>query len=196
MITVPATIPDNTIFARVEGNRVIEYPITIAEIKARRMPFNYFRQVAFEDRVNAPDFHRVVEAIRLERDTPVVSYSVEPLTIQEILDKLWEGKETLSPAEVPPQAVSTLFSLASGIITKRLDDFAKTKDYDNIVSLCSYVDDPDPVLDKEGRRGRFLRSQAWGSLRDYQNKVLAGSLPIPRSEKELLSCVIEFTWED
>ena len=196
MITVPAFVPDNTIFARVENNRIIEYPITIAEIKTRRMPFNYFRQVAFENKVAAPDYHRVVETIRLERDTPVVSYSVEPMTIQEILDKLWEGKETLSPTDIPPGAVSVLFSLASGIVTKQLDEFAKTKDYDNIVSLCSYVDDPDPNLDKEGRRGRFLRSQAWTSIRTYQNKVLTGELPIPRNEKELLACVPEFTWED
>ena len=196
MFTVPATILDNTVFARVEGNRIVEYPVTAGQIKVRKLPFSYFRQVAFEDAVTAPDFHRVVESIRLERETPVVSFSVEPMTIQEILDSLWEGKETLNPTDTPPQAVLTLFTLASAIVTKRLDDFAKTKDYDNIVSLCSYVDDPDENLDKEGRRGRFLRSQAWTSIRGYQNQVLTGELPVPRTEKELLACVPEFTWDN
>lgn len=196
MFAVPAIILDNTVFARVEGNRIVEYPVTAGQIKARKVPFSYFRQVAFENAVNAPDYHRVVENIRLERETPVVSFTVEPMTIQEILDVLWEGKETLSPTDIPPQAVSTLFTLASAIVTKQLDDFAKTKDYDNIVSLCSYVDDPDENLDKEGRRGRFLRSQAWTSIRNYQNQVLTGVHPVPRTEKELLACVPEFTWDN
>ncbi len=196
MFTVPATILDNTVFARVEGNRIVEYPVTAGQIKARKLPFSYFRQVAFEDAVTAPDYHRVLETVRLERETPVVSFSVEPMTIQEILDTLWEGKETLNPTDIPPQAVMTLFTLASVIVTKRLDDFAKTKDYDNIVSLCSYVDDPDENLDKEGRRGRFLRSQAWTSIRGYQNQVLTGELPVPRTEKELSACVPEFTWDN
>lgn len=196
MITIPSSIPESAVFARVEFNRIIEYPVSVAEIKARQIPLSYFRQVAFENPVTAPDFHKVVEHIRLEKDTPVVSYSVEPMGIQEILDLLWEGKETLSPNDIPPQAVKALFGLASAAVTKQLDDFAKTKDYDNIVSLCSYLDDPDENLDKEGRRGRLLRSQAWTSMREFQSKVLTGEIPIPRTEKELLPCVPELTWED
>lgn len=62
---------------------------------------------------------------------------------------------------------------------KRLDDFAKTRNYDGILSLCTYATDPRPQFNAEGQYGVEVRGATWAQLYRVLAEVQAGVRPMP-----------------
>jgi hypothetical protein len=82
-----------------------------------------------------------------------------------------------APPHVPtPEEIAAAFTAA---IQKRLDDFARTRGYDSMGSLVTYVDDPFPRFDAEGRCGRAIRSATWAAAYAILEQVKAGQRPMP-----------------
>ena len=77
---------------------------------------------------------------------------------------------------------------------QRLDDFARTRNYDGILSLCSYATDPDPKFAAEGQRGVVLRSQTWAKLYEILAEVEAGTRPMPSGFTDIEAELPESTW--
>lgn len=100
----------------------------------------------------------------------------------------------LTPPPGPPSPAE-LFAQAVDYTQKRLDDFAASRGYDGILSLCTYATDPDPVYSAEGQRGVTLRSTTWATLRNLQREILAGQRPLPSSWEELDGLLPPLTWE-
>jgi len=80
--------------------------------------------------------------------------------------------------------------------SKRLDEFAQTRGYDNILSLCTYINDINPDYVAEATRGIELRSQWWTILTGQMNSVLAGTRPMPASFEELATELPALTWNN
>ena len=184
------------LFARTEGNRLIEFPVTLEEIQNRGAPISMFKQVVFGEKPAELPFHRIEEKVVVENLTPFVRYENVPLTIQEILNALWLHKKDIKISEVPQELFLRVVQLARVEIAARLDAFAKTRDYDNIVSLCSYATDPLPAHAAEGQRGVNLRSACWEEIRRYSEEVATGKQPVPRLETEIFAGLPSLTWED
>lgn len=102
-------------------------------------------------------FHRVVE------DTPTTNIQVwkqVPFTDDEVISYVVER------------------------IQQRLDNFAKTRSYDDIKSLASYAGDSDPIFNAEGTYGRNIRSQTWRKAITMLNEIKAGTRPKPQTYEE------------
>ena len=189
------TFLEDVVFARMDGNTVIEYPVTLQEIQNRGAPMSMFRMVV--DRGTKPEpkpFHRVVEKVVGENLTPIRTFEQFPLSLQEILNELWNHRESLTAAEVSPETFARVIELTRIEATARLDAFALTREYDDITSLCSYSTDPDPDFKAEGQRGVELRSLTWKSLREYNHAVATGKKPVPRLDSEIFAILPELTW--
>lgn len=81
---------------------------------------------------------------------------------------------------------------ANAIITKMLTDaaqkhmdaVAKTKGYDNLLSVVTYADEPTvPTFQAEGIAFRAWRSQVWAYCYEQLAKVLKGERAAPTSEE-------------
>lgn len=110
----------------------------------------------------------------------------------------WEAARQVLDAPPPPPPAPTVedvFAQAVVYTQKRLDDFAASRGYDGILSLCTYATDPDPVYSAEGQRGVTLRSTTWAALRNLQREILAGQRPLPSSWEELDGLLPPLTWE-
>lgn len=68
---------------------------------------------------------------------------------------------------------------------KRLDDFARTRYYDDIKSLSDYAGDADPVFDAEGTYGKSVRSQTWRALLNIMAAVRAGTRTMPTCYEDI-----------
>ena len=54
---------------------------------------------------------------------------------------------------------------------QRLDDFAKTKNYDGILSACTYATSTNAVFQAEGQRAVELRDATWQALYNVLGQV-------------------------
>ena len=64
-------------------------------------------------------------------------------------------------------------------IQEHLDNTVKTRNYDGILSLCSYALSTDPVFSAEGRAGLEWRDAVWRQCYVILNDVNTGVRPIP-----------------
>jgi hypothetical protein len=62
---------------------------------------------------------------------------------------------------------------------KRLDDFAKTRDYNSILSACTYATSTVPQFKSDGQYCVNARDQTWGRLHTMMSEVEAGTRPMP-----------------
>lgn len=79
-------------------------------------------------------------------------------------------------------------------IQQRLDDFAKTRGYDGIMSACSYFGSSNPRFKAEADRALQLRDDTWAACYAILNEVLAGNRPVPTLD-EIVSELPALTWE-
>lgn len=63
--------------------------------------------------------------------------------------------------------------------SKRLDDFAASRYYSSILSLCTFATDPNPKFAAEGQYGVVARSTTWSTLYVILDEVLTGVRPMP-----------------
>lgn len=82
-----------------------------------------------------------------------------------------------SPPEPPtPEQMQRNFSAA---IQKRLDTFAQTRNYDSILSACTYATSTVAKFNTEGQACVNLRDATWAAAYDILAEVQAGKRPMP-----------------
>ena len=167
---------------------------THAEIRAA------FRQISFPSAISD-------ESIASAGLLPVVMTAppaINPLTerVVEVVPALIEGRwtqawatEPLTPQE-QTQARAALISQFSGAAQARLDAWAKTRNYDGILSLCTYATSTVPQFAAEGQRGVDLRDATWAALYAILAQVEAGTRPLPASFAAIEGELPALTWSD
>jgi hypothetical protein len=77
---------------------------------------------------------------------------------------------------------------------RRLDDWAKTRNYDGILSLCTYATSSVPKFAAEGQRGVDNRDQTWAALYEIMADVESGLRPIPSGYQDIEADLPELNW--
>ena len=67
----------------------------------------------------------------------------------------------------------------------RLDDFARTRNYDGILSACTYATSTIPKFQQEAQYCVEARDSTWATLYSIMAEVQSGNRPMPRSFEEL-----------
>ena len=68
---------------------------------------------------------------------------------------------------------------AIGKVQQRLDDFARTRGYDGIMSACTYATSTNAKFAAEGQYCVGARDATWATLYQILDEVLAGTRPMP-----------------
>jgi hypothetical protein len=79
---------------------------------------------------------------------------------------------------------------------KRLDDFARTRFYDGILSLCTYATDTNPKFQAEGQYGVTARSDTWATLYGILDEVLQGTRPMPSGYDDIAGELPVLAWPE
>lgn len=79
-------------------------------------------------------------------------------------------------------------------IQARLDKFAQTRGYDNMLSACTYATSQMGRFRNEGLKACYLREATWMQAYAILDDVQAGKRPAPSLE-ELFMELPELTWE-
>lgn len=79
---------------------------------------------------------------------------------------------------------------------KRLDDFAKTRGYDGILSAATYAASTNEQFAAEGVYAVAARDAMWGALYTMLAEVEAGTRPIPSSFDDIEGEMPSLTWPE
>lgn len=90
-----------------------------------------------------------------------------------------------------------LQALQNSIISQtqlRLDTFAKTKNYDGILSACTYATSSIPQFAAEGQAAVAARDQTWSTLYTILAEVQGGLRAVPTGFLDIESSLPALTW--
>lgn len=193
-------------YAKIQNNTPVEWPVRDFQIRSSMTTVSLPAQITpevvaplgFEPYVESakPDFNTLVE--KIEERTPAKQGDT---WVQQ-----WEVVQLYSPAEreqvladaAAQSAADAAVALQQSIVDAtqtRLDEFAKTRNYDSILSACTYATDPNPVFAAEGQRAVDFRSSTWAKLYSILSEVQAGTRPTPVSFSDIESELPILSWE-
>ncbi|MCW5602574.1 hypothetical protein [Nitrosomonas sp.] len=76
----------------------------------------------------------------------------------------------------------------------RLDTFARSRGYDNIMSACTYANSSVPKFSAEGKYAMQVRDATWNALYQMLLDVQAGNRPIPSGYDEIKNELPVLVW--
>lgn len=103
-----------------------------------------------------------------------------------------EGRPILV-APPPPTAEQMQASFTSAI-QARLDAWARTRNYDGILSACSYAASSVPKFQAEGQRAVDLRDQTWAAGYEVLADVMNGQRAMPTSLADIEADLPALEW--
>lgn len=101
------------------------------------------------------------------------------------------GRPTLQ--DPPPPTIEQIIAQYDAAVQQRLDDFAKTRNYTNIMSAATYATSTVPKFKAEGQYAVEARDATWAKCYEILAAVEAGSRPMPTLD-ELLAELPVLTW--
>ena len=101
------------------------------------------------------------------------------------------GKPVLK--DPPPPTPEQIIAQYDAAVQQRLDDFAKTRNYTNILSAATYATSTVPKFKAEGQYAVEARDATWAKCYEVLAAVEAGSRPMPTLD-ELLAELPVLTW--
>ena len=120
-----------------------------------------------------------------------VEYNV--ITGERVETPLTEA-EIASLQPTPEQRAADLRTSIVASTQSRLDDFARTRNYDGILSLCTYATSPTARFASEGQYGVNLRDATWSKLYDILSEIQAGTRPMPNGYSDIESELPLLQW--
>ncbi len=192
------------IYALVEDNHVVVYPLTVADINARANPVESYYPCFFGTQRPTPTLtHKVIVDPIVIGPAVFVQESVETKTIEELFVDLHAiatsydeaNQPYLDRSKIDPEMYTAFLEIVRIEVQSRMDAFAKTRGYDDMKSLCNYGASTDPIYLAEGQRGIYLRDTIWRELFSYFEGIVNGTEPIPAQWADIEAHYPALTWE-
>lgn len=97
-------------------------------------------------------------------------------------------------ADAPPPSEDQIQASFVQSIQRRLDDFARTRNYDSVLSACTYATSSVAKFRAEGQCAVDLRDQTWAAAYEILAEVLAGQRPMPASLADIEGDLPALEW--
>lgn len=180
-------------------NTVTLQQCTEADIRAS------FPNVSFAHPFVVPEGYAVLFQAPKPEHNPVTHTVVEG-TPQLTFKGHWEQTWVLQPIyQTPEQEAAALAAAAQEAslafqasvinqVQQRLDSFARTRNYDGILSACTYASSTMPKFHSEGQYAVTARDATWAALYGILNDVGTGAVPMPSSYQEIEALLPSLEW--
>lgn len=121
---------------------------------------------------------------------PESSKSDVPGVIAEMSQQEWEAARADEMATRAKRLIQSIVDATQA----RLDDFARTRNYDSILSLCTYATSTLEKFRVEGQYGVDARDATWGKVYQILADIDAGVRPAPNGFYDIESELPVLAW--
>lgn len=179
-------------YALINNGAVVTYPYSLSQLRQDN-PQTSFPAAMPDERLADWGVYPVTEML-----PPTYDARVEKLV--ELLPQMVHGDWEQSWSVVPLTAdeiTARNNEIREQIVTEvqnRLDTFAQSRQYDSIVSACSYATSTHAKYGAEGRYCVTAREQTWDALFAIEAEVLAGTRPMPQNYDEIKAELPALVW--
>lgn len=176
-----------------------QYPISEADIRSA------YPNTSFPIPFVAPSEYSVVFPSPYPTYEPVTQYirEIAPvLSAKRQYEQQWEVVAIYTdPAEeaaaITAHTALTVQNIQARIVTsvqERLDNFAKTRNYDSILSAATYATSAIPKFQVEGQYAVNARDNTWATLYSLMGEVMTGTRPMPTGFDDVESELPVLEW--
>jgi len=106
---------------------------------------------------------------------------------------VWVDLPYATPTPVPPDTARLVAEIVSAT-QQRLDDFAHTRNYDGILSACTYNLSSIPKFATEGQYCIDARDATWAALYQFMAEVQLGNQPMPTGYADVEPLLPPLAW--
>lgn len=166
------------LYAQLVDGAVIRYPVTQTDLR-RQNPDVSFPAAGLSADLMASFGYVVVRYAPQPSFDVATQRVVEGTPVQE--GDIWNQTWQVVPL-TPEEIEANLQALQAGIVwqtQQRLDDFARTRNYDNILSACTYASSKVAKFAAEGQYAVTARDATWDALYNIMREGQAGTRPLP-----------------
>lgn len=172
-------------------------PLTLDVYKLHSEIRHAFRSVSFPSDMSEKDISSVGLLPVEMTPAPPVDYTKN---CNEAPPALKDGKwvqswivTEASADEVVERKLAMRRKIMDGV-QRYLDDFARTKTYDSMLSACTYATSTVPQFAKEGQYCVEKRDECWAILARIEAEVLAGTRPAPTGFNDIWAELPALEW--
>lgn len=181
------------------STETLAYPVSEREIRAANP------NTSFPWPFAPPDDYTVVFAVPQPEHDPITQSAREiapVLTDKGHWEQAWEvvplyATQAEADAAVAAYQAEKSQALQLSIVSAtqaRLDEFAKTRNYDGILSACTYATSTVPRFQSEGQYCVNARDATWATLYQIFDDVTNGIKPMPSSFAEIEPLLPVLEW--
>lgn len=146
----------------------------------------------------APEVYAYVFPAPAQYD-PATQYAVETtpvLTAKGHYEQAWIVTDKTAEV-IAAEAAAAAQAFQTSVVTAtqaRLDTFARTRNYDGILSACTYATSAIPKFAGEGQYAVNARDSTWATLYTLMGEVQLGSRTMPTTVDEVMALLPELVW--
>lgn len=187
-----------------------QYPISEQDIRALNpntsfpFPFQAPEEYAVVFEVPKPEYNTVIE-VAIEgapeltnkgtwQQTWKVQGAFTEYTDSEGVVHTVQEQEDAALAKDAAEKAQRLQESVTQSTQQRLDDFAKTRNYDGILSACTYATSTVVQFKAEGQYCVEARDATWGKLYEILAEVQAGTRPVPAGYADIEADLPVLSW--
>lgn len=169
-----------------------QYPYSLGQLYADN-PGTSFPATMPDERLAEWDVYPVTATTPPAYDTPTQKLVEElPANVGGVWTQVWVVVP-LDAAELEAKRQEIKAEITNAV-QNRLDTFAQTRGYDNIVSACSYATSQHTKYGPEGRYCVTAREQTWDALFAIEADVIAGTRPMPAGYADIEAELPALVW--
>lgn len=148
-----------------------------------------FPDTSFPEQLKPSDVESIGYGIYSVRPQPLLAIYEKAVEIAPVKNGqgVWEQTWEIVPM-LPSEVAAVNEQIKNSIVRQtqnRLDDFAKTRNYDGILSLCTYATSTNAKFRAEGQYGVEARDATWAKLYEILAEVEAGTRPMPTGFQDI-----------
>lgn len=174
-------------YAHISAGTVVSYPLYEHEIRAR------FPNVSFPENFIPPEEYVAIVPVEQPANTLSTS-SVEgtPALINGVWTQVWQI--VAATTEETAQRIESIQVQVVQGAQLRLDNFARTRNYDGILSASTYATSAVPKFSAEGQCCVDARDATWSTLYTVLAEIQAGTRAMPTSFADIEPLLPVLVW--